>query len=128
MELTIKKIELSYNVLPKDTSSFYTHYPADSGQVYIHIETDVKNIQKQNLNCDSIMEVEADYNDGYKYSSMTVPEDSSGFTYSNITSIKPLETMGIRFLIDCPEEIEKSDEPLFLIFKLDNQAFKYSIR
>lgn len=128
MEITIKKIELSYDVLPKDTSGFYTHYPADSGKVYIHIDTDVKNLQKQNLACDDIMEVEAEYNNGFNYTSMTVPEDGSGFTYANITSIIPLDTMGVRFLIDCPQELEESDNPLSLIFKVDNQEFKYVMR
>ena len=128
MELTLKNIELSYDVLPKDTSGFYTHYPADSGKVYIDVDTEIKNIQKQSLECDDIMEIEADYNNGFNYSSMTIPEDSSGFTYANITSIKPLETMGVRFLIDCPQEVEESDNPLFLIFEVDNQIFKYTIR
>lgn len=127
-EITINNIELSYDVLPKDTSSFYTHYPADSGKVYIHVDTDVKNTQKQNLACDEIMTVEAEYNNGFTYSSITIPEDSSGFTYANITSIIPLETMGVRFLIDCPQEVEETDNPLYLVFKVDENEYKYTIR
>lgn len=129
MEITIKKVELTYDVLPDDTSGFYTHYPADSGNVYIHIDTDVKNLQKQNLDCDDIMTVKADYNDGFTYKSMPIVEDpSTGFTYANITAIKPLESKGMRFLIDCPQEVEESDNPLFLIFNADKQEYKYIIR
>lgn len=129
MEITIKKIELTYDVLPDDTSGVYTHYPAESGNVYIHIDTDVKNLQKQDLPCEDIMSVKADYNNGFAYDSMTVPEDSStGFTYANITSIKPLETLGVRFLIECPQEVDETDNPLILYFSVDKQIFEHVIR
>ncbi|WP_192451693.1 hypothetical protein [Candidatus Galacturonibacter soehngenii] len=128
-EITIKNIEFSYDVLPDDTSSFYTHYPADEGNVYIHIDTDVKNTQKQNLNIDEIMSVEANYNNGYKYNSSPVPEDSStGFTYANITSIKPLDTLGVRFLISCPQEVEESDNSLVLTLTIDKENYSYTVR
>lgn len=129
VEITIKNIEFSYDVLPDDTSSMYTHYPANQGQVYIHIDTDVKNLQKQNLNADDIMTVEADYNNGYNYSAFPIPEDpTTGFTYANIVVINPLETRGVRFLIDCPQEVEESENPLSLIFAVDKEQFKYTIR
>lgn len=129
LEITIKKIELTYDVLPDVTDGFYTHYPADSGHVYIHIDTDVKNIQKQKLNCDDIMLVEADYNNGFTYHSSAVPESTStGFTYASITSIDPLQTLGVRFLINCPQEVEETNNPLFLIFTVDKEKYKYTIR
>lgn len=131
IEITIKKIELTYDVLPDDTSGLYTHYASDKGNVYIHIDTDVKNTAKQNLPCDEIMSVTADYNNGYKYYSHVIPEDSvTGFTYSSITSIKPLKTLGVRFLIDCPDEVDKSDNPLILKFKIDgsNDIYRYNLK
>jgi outer membrane murein-binding lipoprotein Lpp len=128
-EITIKKVEFSYDILPDDIGSFYTHYPADSGNVYIHIDTDVKNVQKQNLGADEIMKIEADYNDGYTYTSSPVPEDSTtGFTYASITSIKPLESLGVRFLIDCPQEVEESEKSLTLTFMVDKEEFIYEMR
>ena len=128
-EITIKKIEFSYNILPDDTSGFYTHYPADSGNVYIHIDTDVKNIQKQQLGADEVMTVIADYNGGYTYTSQAVPEDSStGFTYANITAIDPLKTLGIRYLISAPQEVEESENPLKLIFNIDGEKYGYTMR
>ncbi len=115
MEFTIKKVELTYDVLPDDTSSFYTHYEADAGNVYIHVDADVKNTGKQNLPCDELIKTTADYNGGYTYSGQAVPEDSTtGFTYANITSIKPLETLGVHFLFKCPQEVEETTNPLFI--------------
>ncbi len=129
IEITIKNIEFSYDVLPDDTSGFYTHYPADKGNVYIHIDTDVKNTAKQNLPCTKIMRVKADYNNGYVYKSKAIPEDSvTGFTYAMITSIKPLETLGVRFLIECPEEVAESNKSLDLSFLIDDTKDVYTYK
>lgn len=128
MEFTINKAELTYDVLPDNASSFYTHYEADAGNVYLHIDADVKNLAKQNLSCDSIASVVADYNNGYTYSGFTVPEDSTtGFTYANITNIKPLETLGVHFLFKCPQEVEESSNPLFVTIKPANSSNSYTL-
>lgn len=128
-EITINKIEFSYDVLPDDTSSFYTHYAAESGKVYIHIDASVKNLQKQDLSCTDIMSVTANYNQGYTYKSYPIPEDSTtGFTYANITSIKPLEKRGVRFLINCPQEVEQSSNSLILTFNVGTEKYEYTMR
>ena len=115
MEIKINKAELSYDVLPDDTSGFYTHYEADAGNVYLHLDVDVKNLGKQNLPCDEIMDVTADYNGGFTYSGQAIPEDgTTGFTYANITTINPLESIGDHFLFQCPQEVEETQNPLFI--------------
>ncbi|AQR96208.1 hypothetical protein [Clostridium saccharoperbutylacetonicum] len=127
--IVVNKIEFSYDVLPDKTSGAYTHYPAKEGKVYINIDVDVKNTQKQELPCDKVMTVEADYNNGYKYKSQPIVENSTtGFTYANITSITPLETMGMRFLIDCPKEVAESNNSLVLTFNLDGTKYQYKMR
>ncbi len=127
-EITINKVELTYDVLPDDTSGFYTHYAAEAGSVYLHIDADIKNLGKQNLPCDDLALVTADYNGGYTYSGFAVPEDSTtGFTYANITSIKPLETMGVHFLFNCPQEVAESSNPLFITFEPSNSTDSYII-
>lgn len=128
-DITINKIEFSYDVLPDKTDGVYTHYAAESGKVYINIDADVKNTQKQDLACDKVMTVEADYNGGYKYKSQPIVEDSSlGFTYANITSITPLENKGMRFLVSCPQEVEQSTNPLILTFNVDGEKYQYKMR
>ena len=129
MEIIFNNVELTYDVLPNNTDGLYTHYPADVGKVYISIDASVKNVVKQNIRCDEIGKVVADYNNGYKYNGFIVVEDSStGFTYSNITSITPLETKNIKWLIECPEEIDETTHPLFLIFTIDGYKYKLTIR
>ena len=126
MEITINKVELVYDVLPDDTSGIYTHYEADPGNVYLHIDTDVKNLGKQNLSCDDILQAVADYNGGYTYSGFAVPEDSNtGFGYANITSIGPLETLGMHFMFSCPQEVEESNNPLFITLEPSYSSDRY---
>ena len=129
MEIKINSVELTYDVLPDDTSGFYTHYAADAGKVYIAVDASVTNKAKQNLDCDKIGKIIADYNSGYTYRGFVVVKDSNtGFTYANITSIDPLETKGIKWLIECPEEVEISSNPLFLEFTINGGKYKLVIR
>ena len=131
MEVTINKIEFSYDVKPDNTSSFYTHYESDKGSVYIHIDADVKNLSKQTLGCDEILSVKADYDNGYIYDGEAIAEDSAtGFTYAMISSIDSLKTQGVHFIISCPEEVEESDNPLFLTIRLQGtkDTYKYIFR
>ena len=129
MEIKINSVELTYDVLPDNTSGFYTHYAADAGKVYIAVDASVTNKAKQNLDCDEIGKIVADYNNGYTYRGFIVVKDSStGFTYANITSIDPLETKGVKWLIECPEEVETSSNPLFLEFTINGGKYKLVIR
>lgn len=129
MEIIINDISLTYDVLPDDTSGFYTHYAAEAGKVYICVDADVKNTAKQQLPCDELGEVFADYDDGYTYSSFVIVDDTTtGFTYANISSIDPLATQGIKWLIECPQEVEESDKSLFLEFEFDGEKLVHVIR
>lgn len=130
-EFVINKVELSYDVLPENPPTYYTHYPAEVGQVYIHIDADIYNTGKQSLKCDGVYSAEADYDNGYKYTGFSIAEDTDGdFTYSNITSINPLQTLGVHCLINCPEVVETNKEaPLFVVIKLsDGSQYKCTIR
>ena len=128
-EITINQISFSYDVLPKTKSSYYIHYAADAGKVYIDIDVSVKNLKKQSLFCDEVMTVMADYNDGFTYYGFPIVEDSStGFTYADISVIDPLESRDMRYLVDCPEEVAQTDHPLYLIFKVSNQEYKCILR
>ena len=131
-EFTLRKVELSYDVNPDNPASFYMHYPAASGKVYIHVDADIKNLQKQDLEADEVYNVEADYNDGYKYNGSLIvgKENRSSFTYANITSIAPLETLDVHSLVECPEVVETdTTSKQYIIIKMaDGSRYKYVIR
>ena len=129
-EFTLNKVQFSYDVMPDNPPSYYSHYEAKPGQVYIYVNASVKNLQKQGLPCDEVYSVTADYNGGYTYSGFNIITDTDGnFTYASINSIDPLQTLGVHCLIDCPEEVETSTNPLFLTITMkDGSKYKYTIR
>lgn len=126
-EVTIISVRFSYDVLPDKTGII--HLISERGMVYIDIDADVKNTAKQKLCCGEVMTVTADYNGGYLYEAYPVVEDSTtGFAYASTSYIVPLGTKGMRYLIDCPEEVSQSDQPLFLIFNIGGKDYKYIVR
>ena len=129
-EFTLNKVELSYDVEPDNPPSYYTHYAAGQGQVYIYVNASVKNTGKHSLECDEIYSVTADYNNGYTYRGFAIASDTDGdFTYANITSVEPLQTLGVHCLIDCPEEVETTENPLKLTIKMkDGTEYLYTVR
>lgn len=127
-ELTIHKVGFTFDVLPDTMSALYTHYEADTDKIYLDIDVSIKNLQKSSVMCDSIATITLDYNDGYTYTAFPVVEDrQTGFTYANITAIDPLETMDMRFLVDCPQELYLSDAPLFLLISFADKEFKMQL-
>lgn len=128
-ELTVSSVTFSYDVLPKVIDIVYSHYPADEGQIYLDVSVSIKNLRKAALPCDEVGTFTLDYDDGYLYTAFPVVEDSStGFTYANITSIDPLQTMEMRFLVDCPEEVSTSDAPLLLNVSIGGEEFSLDLR
>lgn len=55
------------------------------------------------------MNVKANYNDGYRYNAkpVLVEDSTTGLNNSYTTSITPLETKGMRYLITCPRRLKK---------------------
>ena len=127
----LKSVSLTYKVIPDNPPDFYNYYEAKAGKIYIKIDAEIKNTSKVSLECDEIYTVTADYNDGYTYSGFAVADDHDGdFTYANITRIDPLETLGVHYLIECPEEVKNnSSAKLSLDIVLDGgNKYKYKIR
>ena len=73
--------------------------------------------------------VMATYNNDYRYSAFPIFKDGQhNFIRERDMQIIPLETKGMKFLILCPEEISKSNNPLFLLFDIGDERYKYTIR
>ena len=129
-EMVINSVEFKKEVYPLSKSGYYNYYKADDGQVYIHILASVKNLEKQAIYCDEVINIKADYNDGYIYNAFSIVEDDTlGFTYSSIETIKPLQTKNIHYLISVPEEVQNNKEaPLILKFSAALEEYELVIR
>lgn len=133
VEITFKSAEFSYDVKPSNPDMFYSHYAADPGKVFIYVKCDVKNIGKQTLRCDEIYSATAYYKDDYKYDGFSIVRESgdTDFTYSNITNIDPLETVGVDILIECPQEVEENKGGtvrIELSDEIDGGVYSYDLR
>ena len=129
-EFTLNRAEFSYRVEPDAPPSWYTYYEAPDNQVYLYLNVSIKNTQKQSLPCDEVYSVTVDYNSGYTYRGSFIADDTDGdFTYANITSVEPLQTLGVHCLVACPEEAETSEHPMFATITMkDGSKYQYTIR
>ena len=130
-EFTLNKVELTYELLPSNTSSYYRSYPADAGKVYLHIDASVKNLMKRDIRIDELFSAGAVYSDGYEYTGFVVINDGdSDFDWvSSYVAAAPLATCHAHGLVECPVEVDKTDDYLCATMKLsDGNTYKYVLR
>jgi len=141
-EISVNSIEITDKLLAETDNVGVLDYGelnASEGMVYIHIDTDIKNLKTENLNLDllsllfdddkykQIPSASADYNNGYIYYSVLRAEGPYGISF-DMPNVKPLETVHVHFLIECPEEVATSDNPLKIYIKVVDETFEYAMR
>lgn len=126
-EITISEAKFSQRVDPPEkSSSFYQYYQVeDTSNTYFCVILDCKNISNLELKADKVAKVSAKYNNQYNYSSFsTMPEKNLGFTYTNITNIKPLTSNKIYYLAEMPNTIStETDTPVDIQIDFENQKY-----
>ncbi len=117
-EYTIDNVEFTYEVLPPNTSSVYTSYPAAQGKVYLHMNGKLKNLMKRDIRIDETFSPVAIYGDGYVYDGFVIVDDDNRFDWgSSYSAGAPLETRGVHVLVEVPDEVESSDENVLISLK-----------
>lgn len=129
-EITYRGCEFTQKVLPPVQTSFYTYYEAkEEGHQYLVIKLDYKNLEATRIFADEVANIEVKYNNKYEYSTFSTIVDSDGdFTYSNITSIKPLTTGKLYYLCDIPNEVVNGTESLVAYVSLKGKTYEIKIR
>lgn len=129
-DFTLNKVELTYELKPKNTSSVYTSYTAEDAKVYVHIDGTYYNKAKKDACIRDLFIPTADYDDGYTYDGFVVIDDGdNSFDWvSSYVAATPLENCHYHGLIECPEVVDESDAPLFVTFKIDGTTYRYDIR
>ena len=127
IEFVITDYKFQKEVVPKNHSGyFYTKYTADDGNKYFNVRLTVKNISNETIS-DIFSSVTLIYKDSYEYRCFYVTEGDDGFDL--FESIKPLETLEYRFLVEVPEEVYAStEESLKLVFHDGNKSYVLKIR
>lgn len=129
-EFTLKKVELSYEVLPPNTSSVYTSYPAESGKVFVHVEADVKNTMQRDLRIDELFTASVLYDGQYPYDGFTIVNDGdNSFDWvGSYTAATPLETCIAHALVECPVEVDTSGKSILVTLDLGGTQYEYTLR
>lgn len=129
-EFTLKKVELSYEVLPPNTSSVYTSYPAESGKVSVHVEADVKNTMQRDLRIDELFTASVLYDGQYPYDGFTIVNDGdNSFDWvGSYTAATPLETCIAHAIVECPAEVDTSGKSILVTLDLGGAQYEYALR
>ena len=129
-EFYVDYTNITKDVMPPTPGSFYSHYEAEDGKVYVDLCVSYKNLEATDVNADEIMKAVLIYGGQYEYSgfSMIEEENRSDFTYSNITSIAPLSTEYLHYLFEVPEEVESSDWDIKIIFMIEGSEYEVVVR
>ena len=129
-EFTLLNVELTYELLPPNTSSVYTSYPAESGKVYVHVEASVKNTMQRDLRINELFKTSVIYDGKYPYTGFPIVNDGDNrFDWvGNYVAATPLETCRAHGLVECPVEVDESDNSLIVYIEMGGQTYQYVLR
>lgn len=108
------------DVLPPNTSGFYSHYAVDdpANDIYFVVYSDLTNESASAIRADDMISVRAIFDGKFEYNAnMALEEkDGTGFDYANITSVQPLETRKAVFMFEVPKKVQDKDYELSIYF------------
>jgi hypothetical protein len=129
-EFTLLDVELSYEVLPPNTSSAYVSYPAESGKVFVHVEADVKNTMQRDIRIEELFGVSVMYDGKYPYEGFAIVNDGDNqFDWvGSYVAATPLETCRAHGLVECPVEVDESGNSLIVYLEMGGETYQYILR
>ena len=117
--------EYTDDLMPSNTSGYYTHYPIDDpANTYLIVKFDITNYQTAARECDTFLGVKATYMDKYTYIGNVVVEDEDGEGFSAYEDIAPLTTRHFYYMIKVPKTV--SSNPVSLTVSFNGQEYTYS--
>jgi len=127
---TLLDVELTYEVLPPNTSSVYTSYPAESGKVFVHVEADVKNTMQRDIRIEELFGTSVIYDGKYPYEGFAIVNDGdNSFDWvSSYVAATPLETCRAHGLVECPVEVDESGNSLIVYLEMGDETYAYVLR
>jgi hypothetical protein len=130
-EFTVESANITTKVEPPKKDDFYTYYEADNGKVYVDVVIAYKNLGQDPKDADeAVKSGSLKYDNTYDYTGFTTIEEDNGqdFTYTNITTIKPLVTDKLHYLFEVPAEVASSNKPIKVSFKVAENTYIYTVR
>ncbi|MBR5240004.1 MAG: hypothetical protein IKW04_05480 [Clostridia bacterium] len=109
-------------------------YAAEDGKVNLYGEIDIEYIGNEKSDVTLTVNISADYDNGYEYSTSDVghSSDKDEWKYDSTLTFEPLSddtTRIMRYCIEVPEEVETNqDKPLMVTFTINGEAYTYDFR
>ena len=130
-EVTIVEDNIASKIEPPHKDSYYTYYEAENGKVYVDVVFTYKNLGQDPKDAEeAIISGKLKYDNTYEYTGFTTIEEENGsdFTYTSITTVKPLVTDRIHYLFEVPAEVASSDKSIEVSFKVAENTYIYKLR
>lgn len=117
---------------PPNPDGYYSYYEADSGQVYIDVKMNIKNLNSTSVEQDEILDtVKIFYDDQYEYNCFSITEEDNGNDFNTFTSlygIDPLTTLTYHMLASVPDEVKNNSKSLYVLISVDEKEYKCILR
>lgn len=130
-EITVKSNTFGKRIDPPSPGSFYSYYEnKEADQIYLDTVISTKSLLTAAKRSDEFIKVKIVYDNKYEYTTFSVIEEDGGsnFTYTNITSIEPLQTGVLHFLASLPTEVEADGKSLKAVITINGEEYEQIIR
>ncbi|HLR52645.1 MAG TPA: hypothetical protein VK072_07215 [Candidatus Avamphibacillus sp.] len=122
-EVTLQHVELTDLVKPPNPDGIYSYYEVEEDDaIYLDVVIDIKNLRNSGRSSDDFVNVRVMYENKYEYYGFSTIEVDGGtdLSYTNITSIDPLKTATLHYIVELPDEVEENPEDIKVIIDADN--------
>ncbi|MEK4497105.1 hypothetical protein [Ureibacillus sp. FSL W8-0352] len=130
-EITVQKAVFGKVINPPNPDSFYSYYKnSEADETFLDTVIAVKSLLTSGRSADEFVNVKIVYDNKYEYLTFSTIEEGGGsdFTYTNITSIEPLNTGIIHYIASVPTQVETDGKPLKAVITVNGETFEYVIR
>lgn len=132
-EATFLKARFTNRLNPpktKDDWYIYSYYePKDRENTLIDIVVDLKNLDKSEVNADSVIQsAKIVYDSKYEYDTYFVFETSDGYDLESSTTINPLQTKKVHILAEVPKIAKSDDKVVFISLDIDGNEYELTIQ
>lgn len=126
-KLEFKGAMYTDDLLPSNTSGFYTHYEVeDSNNTYLAVEMNLTSYQSSARDLESFVGVKATYMDKYSYTGFIVVEESDKTGFDSYAELAPLTESRAFVLIEVPETVTENDALIEVSFAGKEYLYAFS--
>lgn len=126
MNIKFEKVFYTNRLDPSRKDGAYSYYEAENGKKYLVTKLKVKNLKGSSLSDDDVTGIKCIYNGKYNYDGFICTEEDDGSDLDSYSSIDPLDTRTMYYLIEVPVEVEKG--PTELEIYLMGETYYYKVK